>query len=432
MSYYIDKQSDIMDKIGIVIGAVYLFFMYLGSSVFLPSIINRFTLLVFLGYGAVNILVKIIRGKCFLYLYSLWYALFIGFCIISVSYSEYPGEIRSNHMYQMVVCLVISTLLMDMLKTEKDFCLICWAFAISSFVMLLFLFATGKMVGDANERLGNDVSGNANAFASFMMYSTMLCTWLLLFQNYRLATKGFLFLGILGNYYALMLSGGRKYFLMPILFLLFLLISKSRKEKFSNVLQYIIITGLIAFVGYLLIIRVPLLYNAIGVRMQGLFNAITGKGVADSSTIIRSQMRKAAINHWINKPMLGYGFDTFKYLRTPELLNGGAHGYSHCNYTELLYNGGIVAFLLYYSIFAVIFFKARTKKESNVGFIAFSVATVLTQFLLDYGGVFYDDATTQVFIMLAVWCLEHLSDLPRDVHIKNEQLVGYDSKYIKS
>ena len=50
-----------------------------------------------------------------------------------------------------------------------------------------------------------------------------------------------------------------------------------------------------------------------------------------------------------------------------------------------------------------------------------------------YGvGVFYDDATTQVLIMLAVWCLEHLSDLPRDVHIKNKQLVGYDSKYIKS
>ena len=32
--------------------------------------------------------------------------------------------------------------------------------------------------------------------------------------------------------------------------------------------------------------RVPLLYNAIGIRMEGLFNAITGNGMADSSTVI--------------------------------------------------------------------------------------------------------------------------------------------------
>lgn len=432
MSYCIDKKSDIMDKIGITIGAVYLFFMHLGSSVFFPSIVNRFTLLVFLGYGAVNVLVKIIYGAFHLSRYSLWYLLFIGFCIISVSYSEYPGEITSNHMYQMVVCLVISTLLIDMLKTEKDFCVICWTFVISSFAMLLLLFATGNMVGDANERLGNDISGNANVFASFMMYSTMLCLWLLLFQNYRLIIKGFLLLSIVGNYYALMLSGGRKFFLMPMFFLLLLFISKSRNNEYSNAFQYIMITGFIAVIGYLLIMRVPLLYNAIGIRMEGLFNAITGNGMADSSTVIRSEMRKAAINYWTKKPILGYGFDTFKHLRTSDLLNGGAHGYSHCNYTELLYNGGIVAFLLYYSIFAIIFFEARIKKGSNVGFAAFSVATVLTQFVLDYGGIFYDDITTHMFIMLSVWCLEYLNKPPQEALVKSQQHVGFASKYIKS
>ena len=51
---------------------------------------------------------------------------------------------------------------------------------------------------------------------------------------------------------------------------------------------------------------------------------------------------------------------------------------------------------------------------------------------LVYGGVFYDDVTTQMFIMLAVWCLEHLNDPPREVLVNRQQHAGFACKYIKS
>ena len=137
--------------------------------------------------------------------------------------------------------------------------------------------------------------------------------------------------------YALMLSAGRKYFIVPFIFLYVLLLMNQQSGFALNALKYTLLMGVLIFVLYSVIMRTPILYNAIGIRMEQLINSVVGKGPVDTSSIVRSQMRSAAIKGWMKRPIFGYGFNTFQYLRSPELLNGASHGYSHCNYTELLY-----------------------------------------------------------------------------------------------
>ena len=143
--------------------------------------------------------------------------------------------------------------------------------------------------------------------------------------------------------------------------------------------------------------RVPLFYDAIGVRMEGLLENITGEG-GDASAVIREKMRKLALEKWIENPIIGYGFDSFKYLAQQEV---GHFYYSHCNYTELLYSGGIFYLVLYYWIFWKILRRCIKNKDIPVSFKAFAMASVISMLLFDYGAVTYNSTPQMIMLMMA-------------------------------
>ena len=401
MKYIRESKKAKNDMLGIVLSCLYLFFTFLAYSELIPSIVNKGTLIAFLAYGAMAVFNKIVKGSFRFSSYSIWYGALIVYTLITFTFSEYPSEISSNHFYEMIVCFVITLLLANFVNTEKEFCWVCWSYVLSSFVMIVFLFATGKMVGNYNERLGNEAVGNANVFATFIMYSVLYATWMLIFQNYSSKIKTFLVASIILDFYALMLSAGRKFFVIPFLFLYILLLLRQRTTILKNAIKWTVFMIAIIFGFYLLIYQIPVLYNAIGIRIEQMINSVTGGGRVDESTIIRAQMRRAAINGWLERPLFGFGFNGFHNWRTMDLNMGGAHPYSHCNFTELLFNGGIVYFLFYYSFFVYSILGTLRNKENSSRCISFTVAAVISQIALDYGGVFYDVVTTQVFVMMA-------------------------------
>ena len=424
MNYQRKIYDQGFNSLGIFLGCVYLFFTCLGASVFFPAIINRGTLLLFLAFGAMKVVRNIVCGTFCFSRYSLWYGIFIVYTVITFPLSSSQSSYTSNHFYQMIVCFIITMLLIQFMYTEKDFCWICWAYIFSAFVMIILLYRSGRLVGDNNDRLGNDVSGNANFFATSMMYSLMYAFWLLIYMKYSVRIRLFLCVTILFIVYALMLSAGRKYFVTPFIFLYILLLMRNEGKNANNIIKYTILMGLIVGILYLVITKVPKLYGAIGIRMERLFNSISENGEVDRSLIVRAQMRSAALKGWLEKPIFGNGFDTFQYYRSPELVNGGSHGYSHCNYTELLFNGGIVYWLLYYPIFGWIIWKAISNKSIANKYRALAIAVGISQLVLDYGGVFYDIITSQVFIMMAVKALENLE-------IDNQPTQRFESRYIR-
>ena len=98
--------------------------------------------------------------------------------------------------------------------------------------------------------------------------------------------------------------------------------------------------------------RVEFLYNIIGVRMENFIILLTEGTTTEGSLESRMSLIDIAMAHIKKKPWTGYGFDCFKMVSG---MNGGgkvdAHSegyYSHNNYIELLFGGGIIGLVLYY------------------------------------------------------------------------------------
>ena len=143
--------------------------------------------------------------------------------------------------------------------------------------------------------------------------------------------------------------------------------------------------------------NVEIFYNAIGVRMENLLKAFSGMG-GDNSSQVRETIRQLAFEKWLERPLFGYGYDSFKYLA---LQTVGQLFYSHCNYTELLYSGGILYAALFYWIYYKILKNAFRNKVIPVAYKAFAFAVVISWLVFDYGAVSYNLNPTMIMLMMA-------------------------------
>ena len=145
--------------------------------------------------------------------------------------------------------------------------------------------------------------------------------------------------------------------------------------------------------------KVPVLYDSIGIRMEAMLDKTSDAAEDDGSSRTREIMRKDAFSQWQKKPLSGYGFDSYKY-RAKQIVR--KFFYSHCNYVELLYNGGILYFLLYYWIYYKVFIEAFKRKKVPQEYRAFAIATSISLFIYDYGAISYTAAINHIMFALAL------------------------------
>lgn len=387
-----------INKFGLFLMYIYIFMSYNACDLVFPSILNTISLYFLLAWGVFTTLMSLKNEKFQLTTHTVWYLVFIGFSLLTMLYSK-EQRIFSGTFYLMIVALILSYIIQLYINDGKTFKLLGWSYAIASFALIATLFLTGNLTGDVSNRLGGEIMGNANTFASMIMISVMYELWLLIYGDYKKSIRLILTLMILANIYALILSGGRKFFVIPFVFLYFLLYFKSDKKGKRHIVKYTVIVGAIVVGTYILIMNVPVFYNAIGIRMEGFIAGITGEGVQDGSSKIREIMRKLAVERWLESPIWGYGFDSFKYYAITAV---GHFFYSHCNYTELLYNGGIVYFISYYWIFWKVFKEAFISKKGEQKYRTFALAVVVSLFIYDYGAVSYSSAMNVVMIAMGL------------------------------
>ena len=134
------------------------------------------------------------------------------------------------------------------------------------------------------------------------------------------------------------------------------------------------------------------------VDVDGEEGAVTGEGQVDTSTALRDKMRVLAISGWLERPLIGHGFDSYKYLNADVY---GRFYYSHCNYTELLYNGGIITLAVYYWMPVSILRQAFLQKKIDLKYRAFAIAAVLSLLAFDYGAVDYNVTSIVIMFMMA-------------------------------
>lgn len=381
--------------VGYLLACAYIFTSYVAQDVIISSSVNSLCLYAFLMFSAYLFILEF-RAKGSLSIFSLWFLIFI---VASVVIMVYTPDIQRvwGGFYSMIVSFFVFFFMQIYTKDDEGFNGICWCYAISAFALVLLLLATGNLSGDEGDRLGQKLTGNANIFAMMMMVAVMFTMWLLLFCANNWVKKTALILMVIADLYALILSAGRKFFIIPFLFLYVLLINKKDKRGRKHVVLYTAVFVSLMVVISLLIINVEVLYNSLGVRMEGLLATLLGEE-GDSSSEIREVIRNLAFEKWLERPFWGYGFDSFKFLSQKEI---GHFYYSHCNYTELLYCGGVLYFLVYYWIFYKIVRVCFKNKSIPQKYKAFALAATISLFVFDYGAVTYNSTPTLVMLMMA-------------------------------
>ena len=172
-------------------------------------------------------------------------------------------------------------------------------------------------------------------------------------------------------------------------------------------IKIIILIIAFAIIMWIAMHKSPVLYTLIGKRIDSMFytigiadnSAIHSAGVDNASTEKRVEMIKYAAQMFWKKPLFGWGIGAFARF-------AGFGYYCHNNYMEMLVSGGILLFVLYYSMIFVksigVFGMKKGEKKDIVLILFFSLL------LLDFSTVnFYSDVIfylrTIIMFELLTW-----------------------------
>lgn len=266
--------------------------------------------------------------------YFIWYA---GLLIISLFSSLYSvGDNPMSFTNNIFDILFIGTSFSVCIENERDIKKYLFVFSICGGIIFLVLMSKNLLYVD--DRLGRSLTGdNTNSFALFLML-TLFAAIGSFYLNKMIVIKIVCTAICLVDIYMLMLSGGRKYILVPIV--LIASISLIQTSGTKNVLKrlamiLLIVLGIIA--GWRYMLSNPILYNSIGLRF------INRVSISNRELYIVK-----GLEFFLGSPLWGHGENSFATLIVPY---HGSQIYSHNNYIELLTNFGLIGFTWYYYYF---------------------------------------------------------------------------------
>lgn len=412
------KSSNVNRNVGLALVAIYIFTSFNAVDLLISSSYNSFALYALIGW---SILAWLLSDRTITLDINAYTCTYIIFMLISLATMLYSPEkkIFESEFYLMLVSIIVSISIGRFVTDKKSFELLCWIYSISSFFLTITLLSKGMLIGTSSERLGESLFGNANIFAMLFMMASIYQLWLLVYSKIKLIWKLLLVVMTAGNFFVLIFSSGKKYFIIPLIFLYLLLVYKKDDAGRRHFIMYSIIAiAAVAGIAWLLL-NVEIFYQAIGSRLESFFNGLFfDSNYYNASDLLRSKMRTAAIERWSQSPVWGYGFDSFKYYALDKF---GRFYYSHCNYTELLYNGGVILFVLYYMIYFNLYRALRKNQNAYIEFKAFAFAILISFLIFDYGAVSYSSAGIQTAIFLAYRCLS-FEEIQAGEEIDNEQI----------
>jgi len=99
------------------------------------------------------------------------------------------------------------------------------------------------------------------------------------------------------------------------------------------------------------ILSMDIMQTAIG-RLEMSLNIFGSSGKTDGTSQLRLDMILTGFKRFWNEPVLGYGLGNSRVVNRTFI---GFEAYSHNDYIELLINGGLLGFVMYYSLVVRIF-----------------------------------------------------------------------------
>lgn len=161
------------------------------------------------------------------------------------------------------------------------------------------------------------------------------------------------------------------------------------KNDFFSKLKKLFYICIIALLGLVIVMKVPLAYNIIGYRFEGYINK------TEMSALSRDTMKDTAVKLIKVEPIWGYGIGTF------QTFSGSFGTWAHNNYLELMVGGGIVLTIVYYIPIITAFFKILLKKNKDI-YEKFAFSLIVLALLHSLFGVTYLSRMGNIFLVIAI------------------------------
>ena len=323
-----------------------------------------------------------------------WYLLFVSASVVAILYSP-DRNIINDSSYLLYTATIILFCFCTLVDSYKKIIVIMKSYEWGSAILFIILFFTNNL--GSNERLGSDFAGNSNTFALFMMVAFFFSSWQFLYYEQNKLKRCIAGIIMIMNIVTVLLSGARKIIVACMIYIVALyLFKKNKKGRIRIVKNSIVICFAIMLVWWLMM-NVPLLYEIVGNRMENLINQFLGKAVMikGSSSYLRDEYRKLAFWGWLKSPIWGHGYDSFHFYNK---IVTGHNVYSHNNFTELLYNIGIIGFVIYYFEYYRII--KSSIKSKNLSVKVFTIAGIAGVLVSEYGQVDYNLSIIVIFLFV--------------------------------
>lgn len=375
--------NSIVRKLGKLAMLLYIVTSFVANAEVLPQSVISICLYAFVFLGAVSLVVS--KSLVVHNLYVVWYGIFCAssFVWVPISLSYWPGNVWGDTIYQMAVGLLISLAFTQFLKSKKDINLLAYAYVLSAVLLMILLAVQGRLEED--DRLGETVMGNANTFATMYMVAVIFAFWLLLNRK-KILERLLLCVAVAVIFYGLLLSGGRKFILVPFLVLYIMLLLRKDKRGRSHIIRYTVLIAVLLLGLIWLMMENEMLYEVVGYRMEYLFNMLRGEGAIGASNAMRKNLMNLAFEKGFESPIWGHGFDSFKNLAQQKL---NFYAYSHNNWTEIWYNYGLIGLIAYYWLYVKLAIGLWKLKKVAPDMASFGIACIVSIFVFEYGAVSY-------------------------------------------
>lgn len=374
-----------------------------GLTTFLFSSFLLFDLNVWISYILLGISVAIFLLNAFknrgvvTFSFDRYHAhvlLFAGFCIISSLWARSPSDAVTKGI-TVIEILVCMSMLYMYYQTQTSLRGLIMALKWASFITTIYTFAfygwnNITLVLSQGERLAGDFA-NINSIAMLSAIGLVVVCYQWLYEGFSLT-----FLLAVPSIVIVAASGSRKALVLAFIgILLIILLRFSTKNILSNALKIIAVV-----IGALLVFRLISelsMFSGIMDRMDGLFALITGEGDVDSSAYKRDMFMRIAFSQILENPVLGIGMDNAKYVIGEQ---AGVVVYSHNNFAELICNGGIVGFLIYYSMH--IYYLRNLIKYRYLGgsITKLCIALAIVMLIMDWGMISYYSKAQYFYLMI--------------------------------
>lgn len=321
--------------------------------------------------------------------HTLWYGVFIIFCLMSVLWAKYPESVF-HMMSRLTQNLILAYFMIINVETREDFRRVQNIFILSSVYLGLRILVSVPTSEIFSSFLGSeDITGhNVNSVAFYYAITLIILIDRIYSERQLRSLIPFAFIGFM-----LLLTSSRKAVLMVILAVfLTIFLDRGKKHKFLKLFGAALIIAVIIYIVF----TNDNLYHAIGRRFDSMLSFLENTKV-DKSLSERRFFRKYALELFYRNAFVGVGLNNFSnYLGNVFTRST----YAHNNWLEILSCLGIVGFVTYYWFYAYLVLKFRRQLKCAVKYVSPFLTMIICIFFSEYAMVVYSDTFIQMSIAL--------------------------------